>query len=268
MRRITRASLRRSTGRTPPGYVVDVGDPLPLFPLSTVLFPQMPLSLLIFEERYRELVAEMLDRPPEQRSFGVVAIRDGYEVGELAVHSAHRVGCEAFVRHVQRRPDGRFDLEAVGRRRFRVLEVNDEQAFLTGDVAWLDPQPDESAHPQTAGPGSGPESGTADAAGGEDELHARQRALSAFEAYCRRLSIVRQAPVAIVDLPTAPTDLSYALAAAGSFLLSDRQALLEEPDSARRLLRLADLLRSETRAMTAVPSLPASEVSQGGWSPN
>jgi uncharacterized protein len=251
----------------------DVGDPLPLFPLSTVLFPQMPLSLLIFEERYRALVAELLDRPPEQRSFGVVAIRDGYEVGELAFHSAHRVGCEAFVRQVQRRPDGRFDLEAVGRRRFRVLEVNDEHAFLTGDVAWLDTQSDEAARPQATGQDvagsdtSGSDTSAPDP-GSEDELRARQRALSAFAAYCRRLSIVRQAPVAIVDLPTAPTDLSYALAAAGSFLLSDRQALLEEPDSAHRLLRLAELLRSETRAMTAVPSLPASEVSQGGWSPN
>ena len=146
---------------------MDVGDPLPLFPLSTVLFPQMPLSLLIFEERYRELVAEMLDRPPEQRSFGVVAIRDGYEVGELAVHSAHRVGCEAFVRHVQRRPDGRFDLEAVGRRRFRVLDVNDEQAFLTGDVAWLDAQTGEAGGPGPGGPQSGgPETATADTAGG------------------------------------------------------------------------------------------------------
>ena len=231
-----------------------MGDPLPLFPLSTVLFPQMPLSLLIFEERYRALVADLLDRPPEQRSFGVVAIRDGYEVGELAVHSAHRVGCEAFVRQVQRRPDGRFDLEAVGRRRFRVLEVNDEQAFLTGDVAWLNGQSDEAA--------------SADADSGEEALRARRRALSAFEGYCRRLSIVRQAPVAIVDLPTTPTALSYALAAAGSFLLSDRQALLEEPDATHRLLRLADLLRSETRAMSAVPSLPASEVSRGGWSPN
>lgn len=250
-----------------------MGDPLPLFPLSTVLFPQMPLSLLIFEERYRALVAELLDRPPEQRSFGVVAIRDGYEVGELAVHSAHRVGCEAFVRQVQRRPDGRFDLEAVGRRRFRVLEVNDEQAFLTGDVAWLDTQSDEAANPQASGQvAAGSDASGSDTTGpdpaSEDELRARQRALSAFAAYCRRLSIVRQAPVAIVDLPTAPTDLSYALAAAGSFLLSDRQALLEEPDSAHRLLRLAELLRSETRAMTAVPSLPASEVSQGGWSPN
>ena len=247
---------------------MDVGDPLPLFPLSTVLFPQMPLSLLIFEERYRELVAEMLERPPEQRSFGVVAIRDGYEVGELAVHSAHRVGCEAFVRHVQRRPDGRFDLEAVGRRRFRVLDVNDEQAFLTGDVAWLDAQTGETGGPGSSRQSGGPKTAPADTVGVDDEQLAQQRALSAFEAYCRRLSIVRQAPVAIVDLPTSPTALSYALAAAGSFLLSDRQALLEEPDSARRLLRLAELLRSETRAMTAVPSLPASEVSRGGWSPN
>jgi hypothetical protein len=51
-------------------------------------------------------------------------------------------------------------------------------------------------------------------------------------------------------------------------MLSDRQALLEDPDTASRLNRLARLLRSETAAMTALPSLPATDVVRTGWSPN
>ena len=54
---------------------------LPLFPLGTVLFPGLVLPLHIFEERYRELVRTLLERPePTDRTFGVVAIRRGWEV--------------------------------------------------------------------------------------------------------------------------------------------------------------------------------------------
>jgi len=51
---------------------------LPLFPLSTVLFPGMRLPLHIFEERYRLLIAQLREQP-EPRQFGVVAIRKGRE---------------------------------------------------------------------------------------------------------------------------------------------------------------------------------------------
>ena len=56
MRRITPEVY--GGGRQAPAAVtfVDVGDPLPLFPLGTVLFPGMPLPLLVFEDRYRDLV--------------------------------------------------------------------------------------------------------------------------------------------------------------------------------------------------------------------
>ena len=221
-----------------------MGDPLPLFPLGTVLFPGRPLSLLVFEERYRELVADLVARPPDQRRFGVVGIRDGYEVGDLAVHSAHRVGCEAVVREVNERPDGRYDLEAVGQRRFRVDGMDESRSYLVGDVSWID----EPA--------------------GDDVEDACYRALAAFEAYRRQLGELRGTEVRVADLPRQPRTLSYALAAGGLFMMGDRQALLEEQTAASRLIRLAALLRSETSAMTALPSLPATDVVRTGWSPN
>ncbi|MBA3782417.1 MAG: peptidase S16, partial [Nocardioides sp.] len=54
-----------------------------MFPLSTVIFPGVQVPLHVFEDRYRALVHHLLREPdPEQRVFGSVAIRDGYEVGD------------------------------------------------------------------------------------------------------------------------------------------------------------------------------------------
>lgn len=223
---------------------MNVGVPLPLFPLGTVLLPGMALPLLVFEDRYRVLMADLLTRPDDQRRFGVVAIRDGYEVGELAVHSAHRVGCEAVVRQIGQREDGRYDLVAVGGRRFRVVGRDESRQYLIGDVAWFDEPLGDSV---------------------DDACTA---ALAAFEAYRTRLGEVRGAEVQAGELPRDPLRLSYALAAGGLFMLSDRQQMLEEPDAAGRLTRLARLLRAETAAMTALPSLPATDVVRTGWSPN
>jgi Lon protease-like protein len=47
---------------------------LRLFPLNTVLFPRAVVSLHVFEERYRMMIAECLDAG---EAFGVVLIRDG-----------------------------------------------------------------------------------------------------------------------------------------------------------------------------------------------
>ena len=221
-----------------------MGVPLPIFPLGAVLFPGMPLPLHIFEDRYTELVRDLLAGDDDERRLGVVAIRDGYEVGDLAVHSAHRVGCEAVLTDVERLPDGRFDIEVVGRRRLRVEGMDESRAYLVGDVAYLD----ESD--------------------GDELDEARVRALAAFETYRDRLGQMRGTDVEVSDLPRDPTALSYALAAGGLFMLSDRQQLLEEPDTASRLRRLSRLLRSETSAMTALPSLPATDVARTGWSPN
>src|ERR1700710_554613 len=88
------------------------GEPaeLPLFPLSSVLFPGAPLPLHIFEQRYRDLVNELLGLPEgELRRFGVAAIRSGREAGP-SVPDLHPVGCVAVVRSVSAYADGRYDL--------------------------------------------------------------------------------------------------------------------------------------------------------------
>ena len=106
------------------------GMELPLFPLGTVLFPGMMLPLHIFEPRYREMINHCLD---EKLPFGVVLIREGKEVGETAL--PHIVGTAARITRVERKPDGRMDILAVGTKRFRIQELNHDRPYLTGNVS-------------------------------------------------------------------------------------------------------------------------------------
>src|ERR1700712_179356 len=112
-------------------------ETIPLFPLSTVLFPGAPLPMQIFEERYRALVRDLLELEPEQRRFGVVAIQAGSEAG-MQLPQIFPVGCAANVRRIDPMPDGRSTLVAFGGARFRLLEV-DAQAkpHLTRRGGWI-----------------------------------------------------------------------------------------------------------------------------------
>jgi Lon protease-like protein len=220
-----------------------VGARLPIFCLNSVLFPGMRLPLHVFEDRYRRLMQDVF-AAPEPRRFGVVAIREGYEVGSRGVQSAHRVGCEAEVVSATMLPDGRSDLEVVGRRRFRVGSLDTTQPYPVAEVLQLEE------------------------ALGEQVREAAAHAAAAFQTYRDALSRYGGAPVLAGDLPRHPLALSYFVAATALLTLPDRQALLEAPDAASRLRAGLLSLRVEQAAMRAVPSLPAMRVARTAWSPN
>lgn len=105
---------------------------LPLFPLNTTLFPGQMLPLHIFEPRYRLMIDECMK---EDIPFGVVLIREGREVGGLAV--PHRVGTTARIVKTERLEDGRMNIATVGETRFRILQLHHDKPYLTSDsVAW------------------------------------------------------------------------------------------------------------------------------------
>jgi Lon protease-like protein len=227
-----------------------VTDELPMFPLNTVLFPGMTVALHVFEERYRALVHHLLTIPDRsQRLFGVVAIREGYEVGSHGVQSLHRVGCVAQMTTVVPAEDGRFDIEIVGRERFHLQSMNASGPYLVGTVETM---------PDAADPAAGPGGATKEA------VSTRKT----FEVYRERISELRGADVLDVDLPEDPVYLSYTLAATCLLTLRERQALLETGSADERLVMLRHAMHEEMRAMRAIPSLPATEVARTGWSPN
>ena len=219
---------------------------VPLFPLNTVVFPGVVTPLHIFEERYRALVRELAGIDSVfDRVFGILAIREGYEVGDHGMQSAHRVGTLVQLTEVEAYDDGRFDIEVIGRQRLRVIESDSSGPFLRGEVELLDRR--GRARRPTRRPGC---------------------ALATFEAYREQLSELRGGPVLAGEMPSDPAYLSYALASTCLLTLPQRQALLEAETAQQRLGMLRRTLHEEMRAMRALPSLPATEVARTRWSPN
>jgi uncharacterized protein len=222
-----------------------MGEMLPLFPLGAVLYPGMLLPLHIFEERYRQLVRDLLDRP-EPRRFGVIAIRKGRETGIDGVHSLYEIGCTATLRRVSRHPDGRFDIITVGTQRFRLSGLDETRPYLQGEVEMLD---DEPVDPTIAGP-------------------AVRVIQAVFREYLDALIEWGGATVRLEELPDEPVLLSFIVAAAMIIDLPERQALLAESDTLRRLAMQRVLLSRETAMLRTTTSRPAPDLRNTPYNPN
>lgn len=217
---------------------------LPMFPLNTVLFPGMSVPLRVFEDRYRALVHHLLRvEDPTERVFGSVGIREGYEVGEHGAQWLFRVGCRVKMTEVEARPDGTFELVAVGLDRIELERLDTSGAYPVGQVTPLFEHEVEVP----------------------DWVAASARAT--YDAYCGVLLDIDREPPA-TDLPRDPTYLSWALAALAPLSLAERQALLEAEDTTDRLQMVTAVLRGEMRTMQVLPSLPATEIARTRWSPN
>jgi hypothetical protein len=97
-----------------------MSDLLPLFPLpNVVLFPNVFLPLHVFEQRYREMVADALDA---DRLIGMVLLRPGWEPGYEGRPPVYPIGCSGVITHVDRLDDGCFNIVLRGVERFRIVE--------------------------------------------------------------------------------------------------------------------------------------------------
>jgi len=222
---------------------VGAREVIPIFPLGAVLVPGLVLPLHIFEPRYRRLVADLQARPADDRGFGVVAIREGWEVGENGVRALFEVGTLAVVREVSPYPDGRFDLVANGDARFRVVRLVDTGTpYLTAEVEWLD-EPDGAPAQET-----------------RVLSYAVGRRFDAYRAAVTRSGAVEAAQM--LEMPDDPRTLSYLVAVAMVLDLSDRQRLLQAASTRQRLLDEIALLARETTLMRELPSLPAVDLAR------
>ncbi len=92
---------------------------LPLFPLSTVLFPGGLLPLRIFEVRYLDMVRRCHDTG---QPFGVVALQSGSEVRQAggAREVFHDVGTLAHIEALESPQAGLIMIQSTGGSRFRI----------------------------------------------------------------------------------------------------------------------------------------------------
>ena len=207
---------------------------IPLFPLSSVLVPGLVLPLHIFEPRYRQLLADLEDVSDEERGFGVVAIREGHEVGADGVRALHDVGTFASLWEVTALPDGRADIVTVGTQRFRIVEWVDGKPYAQARVERLDEEPGDASTPLA--------------------LSVSGR----FQAYRELLTDEEDD----TELPDAPRVLSYLVGAAVVADLATRQGFLEAADDTSRLRAELAFLRRETALIEQLPSLPAVDLAR------
>jgi Lon protease-like protein len=222
-----------------------MSETLPLFPLGTVLYPGLLLPLNIFEERYRELVRDLLDGP-EPRRFGVIAIRKGRETGVDGISALYQIGCTATVREVAEQDDGRYHLVTVGTQRFQLASLDNSRPYLQGEVDLLEEEVGDEAAAGLA-------------------VDAVQRG---FLGYVEALASRESVEVTVPELPDEPLLLSYLVAASMILDLSVRQDLLAEPDAERRLGAERALLARETTMLRSLTAMPAPDLRNTPYSPN
>ena len=105
---------------------------MPMFPLSTVLLPGMPLSLRIFEERYLKLLGDLIAE--ENPEFGVVLIEKGPEVG--GGEKGLPIGTIASVLDIGTLEQF-YGIESVGSQRFRVNAWLPDDPYPMADIDFL-----------------------------------------------------------------------------------------------------------------------------------
>ncbi len=229
---------------------------LPLFPLNSVLFPDMLMPLHIFEPRYRLLVQRCLE---SGTPFGVVLIHHGPDaqadvlgddLGELSgtsgfaagevgdggeagsAETPHRVGTLAEIVAHAPLPDGRSLITVRGGRRFEIDSVRTDAApYLVGDVRYLDDAPEETA---------------------------RRLADSVAEAYADYVvgvvaatgGVRREVPVVDEIQGGSPCDVSFRIAAGLAVEDDERQMLLETATAHERLVREREILSRECALLT------------------
>ncbi|HEX8648053.1 MAG TPA: endopeptidase La [Thermoleophilaceae bacterium] len=216
-------------------------DGLPILPLrDTVTFPHTLTPLAIGQERSIRLVNDVLSG---ERMLAMVASRDP-ENDEPGPDDLHDVGVAGTVARMIKVPDGTLRILVQGGPRVRVGPYVATQPYL---VARIEEQPDVVEH--------------------TPEVEAMTRTVQhSFT------EIIQQVPYLPEELQLAvaniddPAELGWMIAGALRVKTDEKQDLLAEPNLAKRLRRLSELLARETELISIgsrIQSQVQSEMEKG-----
>jgi ATP-dependent Lon protease len=240
---------------------------LPLFPLPLVLSPGQPIPLHIFEMRYRQMFQRIRDGDGR---FGIVM----YDKDRNA-HA--RVGTMAEINVYEPLPDGRIMTSSTGRQRFRVLRYTKDSPYLVGLVEYFDDETRVENPEQIAAALKQPllQSGTSDESGGaEESLTILERRVWSALGDVLRLSnklynrvvvlskqVVESSPETVLSVPENQIDpvknfqrqkmFSFAVSSILDMPVRQQQLLLQTRDTAKRLLKQAQLLEGARQYLAA-----------------
>lgn len=183
---------------------------IPIFPLQeTTLFPHATRPLLIFEPRYRAMIADALKG---DRIIGMVRLRPGFEAEYEGRPPIDALGCAGRIVSYEQLPDGRYTIVLQGFTRFRVTSEDQSRPYRLARVEAI-----------------------ADAGGAEDRFALR----TSRERLEELLSVVG------IELGQAPGDDAQVIDTLAQYLemsTERRQQLLEMDGPLRRARALIDML--------------------------
>ncbi|HYJ84752.1 MAG TPA: LON peptidase substrate-binding domain-containing protein [Pyrinomonadaceae bacterium] len=201
--------------------VIGVNE-LPIFPLSVVLFPGVPLPLHIFEPRYRKMLSDIR---AGNNFFGLSYFDPS--ASDKEIPPAGHIGCVAEVTETQPLPDGRSNILTIGLIRYRVEKyVERDDPYLVAKVSFFE---DED----------------------EDDTHLRESSREVAESFtriARAVRIINDERASLPDITeTEPQRLSFLVAAAMEVDSDVKMELLELRSTSERLRQLREML---TRALS------------------
>lgn len=197
--------------------MVEPVQELPLFPLKTVLFPGGSIPLNVFEDRYKRMMTECLNKDAR---FGIVLIKDGPEVGGAAI--THEIGTIATAKDVKHLSDGRILMNALGGYRFKIIQTIQTSPYIKALVE-IDSERDQEDIPN-----------------------------SEIEKFCnmatdhiKNLLGLKGGWVQEAIIPTNPLKLSYFLSQIADLTIAQKQSLLEKSSCRQRLLDCEKAINTE-----------------------
>ncbi len=216
---------------------IEMIQKLPLFPLQTVLFPGSPLTLHIFEERYRQMIGWCLEH---HMPFGILLIREGEEVAEESADPrptlTYDIGTVAQINANVQLDDGRYIITAVGQRRFRIQYALQRLPYMVASVVLL------------------PEEGSSEA------LKVAQDLRDSYERFWQSLAAATGFTVKPEELPHDLIEMTYHLADKLQVDNERKQRWLES----NVVVRVSDMLAALQQDLALLPS-PGRRMSNNPW---
>jgi uncharacterized protein len=206
---------------------------VPLFPLpNVVLFPRAVLPLHIFEQRYREMVADALEG---DRLIAMALLRPGWEKHYYARPEIEPIVCVGTILTHELLPDGKYNLLLQGTQRARIVCEHGQRAYRVADLVTLEETPIAES----------------------DLASHRQQLVEIFSDAKFAVTSAGRQFLQILMSPLPTSDVADLLA---FNLLEDvglKQSLLADPDIRRRVARVIEAMHAVRSALAPPPKFDA-----------
>lgn len=204
----------------------DFTGEVPVFPLpSLVLIPDVVAPLLIYEDRYRQMVAEALEG---DRLVAMALLKPGWETQYAGSPPFHESVCVGSIVSHEKLADGRYKLLLYGLFRAQVVEETQAAPYRRVRVRVL---PDE-----------------VEGASGRDVAERLHRVLAMLPGRRGRVGRIRMVATQVRGQGGGPGRIADAAAEAADLEPEDRYRILAESDVLRRLDLLIQILDRKARS--------------------